>query len=145
MRAQSLQSWLTLCDPMDCSPQGSSAHGIFSRQEYWSGVPFPPPGDLPDTGIEPCLLFWQAGSLLLSHQGSPSATLGNLNSGRLVNQRVHVISEARVLPCRMGRCCPCKHQENHEHCSGGFQRSLRIPEYGCDGHNGFFTRNSPIN
>ena len=26
----------------------------FSRQEYWSGVPFPPPGDLPDPGIEPC-------------------------------------------------------------------------------------------
>ena len=25
----------------------------FSRQEYWSGVPFPPPGDLPDPGIEP--------------------------------------------------------------------------------------------
>ena len=29
----------------------------FSRQEYWSGLPFPPPGDLPDSGIEPaCLL-----------------------------------------------------------------------------------------
>ena len=25
----------------------------FSRQEYWSGFPFPPPGDLPDPGIEP--------------------------------------------------------------------------------------------
>jgi len=25
----------------------------FSRQEYWSGLPFPPPGDLPDLGIEP--------------------------------------------------------------------------------------------
>ena len=25
----------------------------FSRQEYWSGLPFPPPGDLPDPGIEP--------------------------------------------------------------------------------------------
>ena len=25
----------------------------FSRQEYWSGLPFPPPGDLPDTGMEP--------------------------------------------------------------------------------------------
>ena len=31
---------------MDCSPPGSSVHG-FSRQEYWSGLPFPPPGDLP--------------------------------------------------------------------------------------------------
>jgi len=25
----------------------------FSRQEYWSGLPFPPPGDLPDPGIKP--------------------------------------------------------------------------------------------
>ena len=37
---------------MDCSPPGSFVHGI-SRQEYWSGLPFPPPGDLPDPGIEP--------------------------------------------------------------------------------------------
>ena len=28
----------------------------FSRQEYWSGLPCPPPGDLPDSGIEPMLL-----------------------------------------------------------------------------------------
>ena len=40
------------CDPMDCSPPGSSVHKI-SRQEYWSGLPFPLPGDLPDPGIEP--------------------------------------------------------------------------------------------
>ena len=31
------------CDPMDCSPPGSSVHGIFSRQECWSGLPFPSP------------------------------------------------------------------------------------------------------
>ena len=43
----------TLYDPTDCSPPGSSAHGIFPRQEYWSGLPFPSPGDLPDPGIEP--------------------------------------------------------------------------------------------
>ena len=35
----------------------------FPRQEYWSGLPFPPPGDLPDPGIEPYLLHWQAVSL----------------------------------------------------------------------------------
>ena len=35
----------TLCDLRDCSPPE------FSRQEYWSGLPFPPPGDLPDPGI----------------------------------------------------------------------------------------------
>ena len=41
---------------MDCSPPGSSLMG-FPRQEYWSGLPFPSPGDLPDPGIEPCLLL----------------------------------------------------------------------------------------
>ena len=46
------QSCLTLCDPMDCSLPGSSIHG-FSRQEYWSGLPLPSPGDLLNPGIEP--------------------------------------------------------------------------------------------
>ena len=44
----------------------------FSRQEYWSGVPCPPPGDLPDPGIKPVAPALQADSLLLSHQGSPT-------------------------------------------------------------------------
>ena len=42
----------TLCDPTNCSPPGSSSVG-FSRQEYWGGLPLPPPGDLPNPGIEP--------------------------------------------------------------------------------------------
>ena len=46
------QPCLTLCNPMDYSPSGSSVHGIF-RQEYWSGLPFPTPGDLSNPGIEP--------------------------------------------------------------------------------------------
>ena len=51
-----LQSCLTLCDPMDCSLPGSSIHGVF-RQEYWSGLPCPPPGHLPDPFIEPTSLM----------------------------------------------------------------------------------------
>ena len=47
------QLCLTLSYPMDCSLPGSSVHGGFSRQEYWSGFPFPPSGDLPNPGIEP--------------------------------------------------------------------------------------------
>ena len=46
----------------------------FSRQEYWSGLPCPPPGDLPDPGIQPAppsLLHWQAGSLPLAPPGEP--------------------------------------------------------------------------
>ena len=46
----------------------------FSIQEYWSGLPCPPPGDLPDPGIEPASLTfpaWQAGSLPLAPPGKP--------------------------------------------------------------------------
>ena len=40
--AKSLQSYPTLCDPIDGSPPGSPSLG-FSRQEHWSGLPFPSP------------------------------------------------------------------------------------------------------
>ena len=47
----------------------------FSRQEYWSGLPFPPPGDRPDPGIKPTSPMSPVGSSLpLSHQGSPLKT-----------------------------------------------------------------------
>ena len=42
---------LSLWDPVDCSPPCSSIHGIL-QQEDWSGLPCPPPGDLPNPGIE---------------------------------------------------------------------------------------------
>ena len=45
------QSRLTLCNPMDCSPPGSSVMD-FSRPEYWSGLPFSSPGYLSDPGIK---------------------------------------------------------------------------------------------
>ena len=67
------QSHLTLWPRMDCSPQALLSMG-FSRQEYWRGLPGPPPGALPQLGIKPRLLrllHWQVGSLPLSHLGSP--------------------------------------------------------------------------
>ena len=42
----------------------------FSRQEYWSGLPRPPPGCLPNPGIEPAFPVLQVDSLLLNHWGS---------------------------------------------------------------------------
>ena len=44
-----------LCDPVDCSPLGSSVQG-FSRPEYWSGLPRAPPGDFLNPGSNPCLI-----------------------------------------------------------------------------------------
>ena len=43
----------------------------FSKQEYWSGLPCPPPGDLPNPGTEPMSPALQVDSLLLSHWESP--------------------------------------------------------------------------
>ena len=56
LHAKSIQSCPTICDPMDCSPSGSSAHGL-PRQEYWNGLPFPSPGDLLNPGIKPVSLM----------------------------------------------------------------------------------------
>ena len=55
LHANSLQSCLTLCDPIDCSAPGSSLE--FSRQEYWNELPTPPPEDLPEAGIEAASLL----------------------------------------------------------------------------------------
>ena len=66
---------LTLCSPMDCSPPGSFVHGILQR-EYWNGLPFPIPGDLPNPGIESMSLMSPAlaGRFFTPvHLGSPSS------------------------------------------------------------------------
>ena len=77
MCAKLIQSCPTFWDAMDCNPPGSSVHG-FSRQEYWSWLLCPPPGDLPTQGSNPsllCLLHWQVGSLPLVPSGKPIKTV----------------------------------------------------------------------
>ena len=54
----------------------------FPRQQYWHGLPFPSPGDLPDPGSNPhllCLLRWLAGSLPLSHSEAQHTGLEKTN------------------------------------------------------------------
>ena len=65
MCAKSLQSCLTLCNPMDWAHQAHLSTE-FSRQ-YWSGLPCPSPGDLPDPGIEPVSLKSPAMARVLYH------------------------------------------------------------------------------
>ena len=55
MSVKSLQLSPTLCDPT-VAHQAPLSIG-FSRQEYWSGLPCPPPGDLPNPGIKPASLI----------------------------------------------------------------------------------------
>ena len=52
----------------------------FSQQEYCSGLPFPSPRDLPNPGMKPSLLHWQADSLPLSHWGSPRLSKSYIDS-----------------------------------------------------------------
>ena len=58
------QSCLTLCDPMDCIVALQAPLSMeFFRQKYWSGLPFPSPGDLPGPGIKHRSPTLQADSL----------------------------------------------------------------------------------
>ena len=101
------QSCPTLCDPVDCSPPGSSVHG-FSRQEYWSGLPFPFPGDLPNPGIEPGSPTLQADTLSSEPPGKPPGS-----------QRIRVSASTSVLPMYIQDwfpflCPPCSPRDSQE-------------------------------
>ena len=70
VRARSSQSCLTLCDPVDCSPPGSSVHGILqARVLEWVAILFS--RDLSDPGIEPGSPVLQADSLPSEAPGKP--------------------------------------------------------------------------
>ena len=67
------QSCPTLATPWTVAHQAPLSMG-FSRQVYWSGLPCPPPGNLPDPGTEPtlfCVLIWQVDSLPVMPPGKP--------------------------------------------------------------------------
>ena len=55
MTEDEMVGWHHLCNPMDCSPPGSSVHGILQTRVL-GGLLCPPPGDLPNPGIEPMSL-----------------------------------------------------------------------------------------
>ena len=100
---KSLQLCPTLGDPMDCHPSGSSVHGI-PHQEYWSGLPCPPPGIFPTQGSNPHLLrllHWQASSLPLAPPAAKSLqscpTLCDPIDGSPLGSSVPGILQARIL------------------------------------------------
>ena len=59
----------------------------FSRQEYWSGLPFPSPGDLPDPGIEPASSALQEDFYLLTYWGSQALVYRKENFKRFLKNR----------------------------------------------------------
>ena len=60
------------CQALSTGFSRNNTGAIILQQEYWSGLPCPPPGDLPDPGLKPVSPALQVESLLLSHQGSPT-------------------------------------------------------------------------
>ena len=62
MKVKSLSRVLLFSTPWTVADQAPPSMG-FSSQEYWSGLPFPSPGDLPDPGIEPKSPVLQADAL----------------------------------------------------------------------------------
>ena len=97
MHGKSLQSCPAFFNCMDYSPPAPLSMG-FSRQEYWSGLPCPPPGDLPDPEIEPASLSSPAltgGSLPLAPPEKPSHFSHSVVSDSL---QPHGLQHAR-LPC----------------------------------------------
>ena len=97
------QSCPTLCGSWIAACQDPLSMG-FPRQEYWSELPCPAPGDLPDPGVNVSVLHWQAGYLLLSHLGSPSARCGS--SRRLCSRGLFPLktlhSAAECDSCQLG-------------------------------------------
>ena len=83
VRACSVTSVLSdSATPRDGSPPGSSVRGILQANS-WKGLPYPPPGDLPDPGIEPAV---QTDSLSLSHRGrSPGTVTGKNKSDSILD------------------------------------------------------------
>ena len=71
----------------------------FSRQEYWSGLLFPSPGDLPDPGIEPGSPALQADCLWSEPQGSPSVNYAILNICKLLKDEILKVTKTEVCNC----------------------------------------------
>ena len=89
----------TLCNLMDCSLPGSSCPQGFSRQEYWSGLLCPPPGNLLNPGIKPRCSTLQADSLPFEPPANPKNTaVGSLSllQGIFLTQE----SNQGLLRCR---------------------------------------------
>ena len=66
------QSCLTLCDPMDSATHQAPLSMGFPRQGYWSGLPFPYPGDLPDSEIELTFPTLTSGFFTTEPPGKPT-------------------------------------------------------------------------
>ena len=92
--AQSLSGVWLFATPMDCSLPGSYVHRVFFRQEHWSGLPCPTPGDLSNSGIKPRFPALQADSLPSEPPGKLHVTTpktGTQDCHIIVKKLLHII------------------------------------------------------
>ena len=112
------KSCLTLVTPWTVACQAPLSMG-FSRQEYWSGLPFPSPGNLPDPGIEPGSPALQADSLPIELWGKPIELIEylSISLSRSVHffwrTGSHIVGADKSKMCQVGNlrkswCCSLK-------------------------------------
>ena len=87
----------SLWPPLTVTHQAPLSMG-FPSQEYWSGLPFSSPGDLPDPGIEPRFPTLQADSVLSESLGKPHPNLGLLIAHSILALSSTVVSGCHFLP-----------------------------------------------
>ena len=90
------QSCSTLCNPVDCSPPGSSVHGDFPGNNNWSGFSCPPPGDLSNPGIKPRSPALQADSLWSEPSEKPIHTQVHANTGEIRLNDVYSLAKSLI-------------------------------------------------
>ena len=95
----------TLRDPMGCILPGSSVHGILLWHEYWGGLLFPSPADLPNPGIEPRSPALQADALPSEPRLDP--IVGNFTGYHQIASQTDGTSSHSSQPCRGPCYCYC--------------------------------------
>ena len=97
----------------------------FSRQEYWSGLPFPSPGDLPDPGIEPGFPALQADALTCEPPGKPGEVkieLKFFQSPMLRGLSLFDLSGSSLVN-HSQKACLCVTQREHAQCKQYFSQT----------------------
>ena len=87
-----------LCNPMNCVAHQALLSMEFSRQEYWCGLTFPSPGELPDSGIEPGSPTLQADSLLFEPPGKSIYNIYDIND---ISLNLCIITKLIIGNCRL--------------------------------------------
>ena len=119
------QSCPTLCDPVASLSMG------FSRQEYWSGLPFPFPGDLPDPGIKPGSPALEADALTSEPPWKPILKKGNdkhcsnYHTTALISHTSKVMPQ--ILQVRLQQFVNCELPDVHAGFGKG--RGTTLPTY----------------